>query len=68
MPPVLMHPVVPQPSAWHFPSFFNCFKFKIEMASVIKAGSAVNLMVEEVPSKCTVFASLCLALAILICH
>lgn len=50
MPPVLLHPVVPQPRALHFPSFFNCFKFKIEMTSVIKAGSTVNLLVEEVPS------------------
>lgn len=33
---------------------------------MIRTGKTVNLVVEEVPSKCTVFAFLCLALAILI--
>lgn len=30
-------------------------KFKTEMASMIRTGKTVNLMVEEVLSKCTVF-------------
>lgn len=33
---------------------------------MIRTGKTVNLVVEEVPSKCTVFAFFCLALAILI--
>lgn len=41
-------------------------KFKIGMASMSRTGKAVNLMVEEVLSKCTVFTFLCLTLAFLI--
>lgn len=44
-------------------AFHGFCKFKVEMASMIRTGKTVNLMVEEVLSKCTVFTFLCLTLA-----